>query len=237
MQWRAGGLCAGGRLMLDHFAPDLTGLRDAARRLLPPDAAVAVADPLANHAILHRAELLPGAVPARLREFAAGRKAAHEAMALLGLTDLPIPMGQDRAPVWPEGITGSITHSRTACLAAIMRGDDAQGIGLDLEEDAPLSSDLWETILLPAEQEWLANQPKADRGQHAMLMFCAKEAAYKAQYARSKTLFGFDMLRIYLDDGAFTAEFQKPVAPFLHSSRLNGKYSRVQGHILTAVTL
>jgi 4'-phosphopantetheinyl transferase EntD len=44
-------------------------------------------------------------------------------MDALGLPERPIPMGRDRAPVWPEGVVGSISHSDAFCLAAVARSD------------------------------------------------------------------------------------------------------------------
>ena len=57
------------------------------------------------------------AVPQRRREFFAGRLAAHRAMEALGHLPEPVPMGQDRAPVWPQGLVGSISHGAGACAA------------------------------------------------------------------------------------------------------------------------
>jgi 4'-phosphopantetheinyl transferase EntD len=211
--------------------PDLARLAAAARGILPPGVAVAAADPGTLYPLLP-GETLPGAIPARLREFSAGRHAARTALAALGQPVQPIPQGDDRAPVWPVGLGGSITHTRRACLAAVTTGP---GLGLDLEDDAPLPPDLWPTILLPEESLWAQAQP--DPGFAARLVFSAKEAAYKAQYPISLTLFGFDTLALTLTDTIFTARFRRPVGPFAQGHTLHGRHTRAAGHILTAVTL
>jgi 4'-phosphopantetheinyl transferase EntD len=207
--------------------PDLGRLLATARGLLPAGVAVAAADPRQGYA-LWPGEALADPVPARLREFSAGRHAAREALTALGVA-AAVPHGPDRAPVWPTGTTGSITHSATACLAAVMRG--AGGIGLDLEEDADLPAELWDSILSPEELSRLGPDP----GRAARLVFSAKEAAYKAQYARSRRLFGFDTLAVALTDGGFTATFRHPVGPFAAGHVLHGRHARAEGHILTAV--
>ncbi len=176
-------------------------------------------------------EALPNAVPARLREYSAGRHAARAAMADLGAPPTPLPMGEDRAPLWPAGVTGSITHCRTACLAAVRRGPG--GIGLDLEEATPLPPDLWDTVLLPPEADWARAQP--DPGLAAKLVFSAKEAAYKAQYAESRALFGFDRLALTVTDTAFTARFTAATPPFAEGHILAGRWALAEGLILTAV--
>jgi 4'-phosphopantetheinyl transferase EntD len=210
--------------------PDLRALRDAAAALLP-DAAIAVTDPRAVQPALLDEEILR-AIPARQREFAAGRAAARQAMRVMGLPAAAIAVGRDRAPVWPAGLAGSITHSATACVAAIARGGL---LGIDIEPDVPLDRDIWPAILLPEEQRWLATQP--DRGHRALQIFCAKEAAYKAQYPATATLFGFDTLHVILTHDRFTATFRKPAGPIATGFCLHGRITRVSGHVFAAVHL
>ena len=212
--------------------PDLARLTALARSLLPASAAVAAADPRA--ALPRDPDTPSGALPKREREFASGRAAARAALATLGYPAARIPMSADRAPCWPQGATGSITHSATACLAAAARMTDLTALGLDLEPDRPLAEDLWDTVLLPAERAAL---PGSDAGRQAMLIFSAKEAAYKAQFPLSRCLFGFDMLQVSVAPGMFTATFRHPAGPFAAGSQLTGRWGRGEGHILAAVAL
>ena len=46
----------------------------------------------------------------RLSDFATGRYCAMKALEQFGIQDAIIPIGEDRAPIWPEGIVGSISH-------------------------------------------------------------------------------------------------------------------------------
>ena len=87
-------------------------LAAALARVLPPGVAVAVEDPAASAEGMFDAEAraVARAVPARRAEFAAGRRAAHRAMERLGVPAAPVAMGSDRAPVWPPGVIGSISH-------------------------------------------------------------------------------------------------------------------------------
>ncbi len=210
---------------------DITVLCAVLRGMLPPSCGVGWADPQVGYPRL-AGEDLPSAIPARLREFSAGRRAARLA---LDMPDAAIPMGRDRAPIWPEGFIGSITHSQSACLAAVAAQGVACGIGIDIEEDTPLARDLWPTVLVPAEMDWLAAQSVDDQGRYAKLIFSAKEAAYKAQHVQSRVLFGFEALNVQIGEGTFTATFRKAVHPFEAGAELGGRYIATQGHILTAV--
>jgi 4'-phosphopantetheinyl transferase EntD len=216
--------------------PDLERLAALARGLLPASVAVAAADPSSDRAT--DPDTPAGAVPKRQREFAAGRSAARAAMASLGLPPAAIPVGSDRAPVWPAGLTGSITHSGTACLAAVVPTAQLRAIGLDLELEDRVTPDLWPEVLLPEELGWLSARAPGQRNALATVIFSAKEAAYKAQYPISRTLFGFDALQIRLDPaGRFTAEFRQTEGPFAKGDLLHGASLRAEGHVLCTVTV
>lgn len=171
-------------------------------------------------------------VPRRLAEFSAGRHAARAALAELGHAPVAIPQGADRAPVWPKGVAGSISHSRSACLA--IASVTQRGLGLDLEPDEPLSEDLWAAILLPDERR--RAMVSADPGRAAMLMFSAKEAAYKAQYPLTRQLFGFETLEIVAEGDQFRhfrAVFHEAVGPFALGEAISGRFAHAEGHVLT----
>tara|TARA_R110002110_G_scaffold29785_6_gene105866 strand:+ start:1417 stop:2058 length:642 start_codon:yes stop_codon:yes gene_type:complete len=208
----------------------LLALSNAARALLPAGAAVASGDPRAPAPPLWPGENLR-ASPARRAEFAAGRAAARAAMIALGHPAAAIPMQPDRAPLWPPGLVGSITHSATACLAAVLPIPAL--IGIDLEPATALETNLWSTILRPEEQAWL--QGRADAGLLAKQIFSAKEATYKAQYPVSKTIFGFEAIRISLTATDFTATFTTSISGFHKGSTLHGRHCLTENHILTVV--
>ncbi len=212
--------------------PDLVALIAVARQLLPATVAVAAADPTQATEQLWPDEALPNAIPRRLMEFAAGRSAARQAFSQLGHPAASIPQGPDRAPMWPMGLTGSITHSPTLCLAAVTHAP--QLIGIDLEPATALSPDLWDVVLRPAERATLQGRQNAPL--LAKLMFCAKEAAYKAQYPRSKTLFGFDAIEITLAENTFAARFTLSVPAFDQGCVLHGRFAEIEDHFLCVVT-
>lgn len=139
-------------------------------------------------AIEHRA--VENAVSRRQAEFAAGRVAARIALGQLGLAPIAIPVGVGRSPVWPAGYTGSISHCRTAAIVVASELDPQVGhIGVDVEEAEDLEHALWDSICRPEEIDWLSARP--DPGRWAKLIFCAKEAVFKAQYPDSERLLDF----------------------------------------------
>ncbi|MCB1389358.1 MAG: 4'-phosphopantetheinyl transferase superfamily protein [Rhodobacteraceae bacterium] len=162
---------------------------------------------------------MAGARTARQAEFSAGRAAARLALG----RDVAIPMGEDRAPVWPAEVAGSISHAGGWALAVVGSGL----IGADLEMDEALPDEVRETVLRPEEQD-------VD-GRTARLIFSAKECAYKAQFPVTRALFGFETFAIHLGDGVFRAVWQRDVAPFRAGQALEGRFARAGGFILTGI--
>lgn len=176
------------------------------------------------------ADAVHSAVAARKLEFAAGRAAARKALGHW----VAIPMAEDRAPVWPEGIAASLSHAGGWAVAAV--APEGRLVGVDLELDEPLPREVFDTVLTASEAAWVRDQTEPDIW--ARVIFSAKECAYKAQYPKSKQVFGFEVFEVTLDVavGCFTAVFQTDVAPFSMGDALQGRFSRSDGFILTGIT-
>jgi 4'-phosphopantetheinyl transferase EntD len=197
-----------------HAVPDLNALSDALRGVLGPGFGVGVTDPRVASDPLWDEErpAIARAVPKRILEFTAGRTAARAAMADIGLAPAAIPMGHDRAPIWPDGIIGSIAHCDTACIAAVAHTSTAQSVGLDIEEATPLTTDLWDTVCTPSELAWLATQPEDQQSLLVKRIFVAKEAVYKAQYPFTKRMIGFKDVEVALSNASFIAHLNEETA-------------------------
>ncbi|MFN3936375.1 MAG: 4'-phosphopantetheinyl transferase, partial [Gemmobacter sp.] len=210
-----------------------------AARMFPPGVAVAACpvEPSRTPDWPVEAAGVALAVPRRRAEFAAGRLAARAAMARLGMPAMPIPMGADRAPVWPEGLAGSITHTGGLALAAVAMRREVRSIGIDAEPDEAMPGAVTDVICRAAERRWCAGQ--ADPARAARAIFVAKEAVYKAQFPLSRTVFGFEVIEIAVspDGNRFEARFVTPVAPFGQGTVVSGHLCRAAGMVLAAVTL
>lgn len=207
----------------------LAALERRAAALLPPGVAVAAALP-GDPASLDPAERMgiARAVPARQAEFAGGRAAARLAQLRLHGMAAPVPMGPDRAPVWPEGLAGSITHAEGLCLAAVARSGVL--LGLDLEPDLPLPEEIRGEVLSGGEAGGLD-------GLQARCVFSAKESVFKALYSRVGHVFGFDAVRVVLTATGFSARLLADLGPFPAGLSLQGGCSAEDGLILTTLVV
>ena len=210
----------------------LDRVRAALTLLFPPDVAIAVcavaaADP--GSLWPEESTAITGAVPHRLAEFAAGRTAARAALAALGHAPVALPMGQDRAPIWPGSIAGSIAHAAGIAIAVARHGGP---LGVDVEADAPLPPDLWPVITSPAERAAL---PDGDTGHLIAQVFVGKEALFKAQDPKARTMFGFDAVHLTLAKTGFDAKFLTEAGAFRPGDIIQGRLSVAEGLILAGV--
>ncbi|MBX3247176.1 MAG: 4'-phosphopantetheinyl transferase superfamily protein [Myxococcales bacterium] len=186
------------------------------------------------------AERMAKAIVSRQREFALGRALARRAMGTLGVGPLEIPMGADRAPVWPAGIVGSITHTKTWCAAAVAPARQVRAVGIDVENAEPLAPKLWESICTPRDLAWLAARASDERGRLAKAIFSAKECAYKAQYLVTQQFLGFMAMSVEVDPlrGTWRATFEQPSgASFAVGDVIEGSVRWERDVVLTATTL
>lgn len=140
----------------------------------------------------HPAEehLIANSVEKRRRDFIGARYCARQALAQLGEPPAAIGKGDRGAPIWPRGVVGSLTHCdgyRAAALAHRLR---FRSVGIDAEPHDTLPAGVLDSVSLPAEREWLGS---TGSGLHLdRLLFCAKEATYKAWFPLTGRWLGFE---------------------------------------------
>lgn len=213
-----------------------------ARPLFDEDVALAEADPASYETVLHAEEAaqVERAVEKRKREFATGRGLARRLLSAHGVESAPLLNDPDRAPIWPERVVGSISHTHGYCGVVVAPRTLYAGLGLDVEQGEPLKRDLVRSITREEEREALARLPEERALLHAKAIFSAKEAAYKAQYALSRTFLGFSAMRIELDleAGSFRAVFAVPAGSvFLPGDVLDGRIRMDRGLVACGVAI
>lgn len=137
------------------------------------------------------APLIARASDKRRREFTSARHCARLAMGKLGLDPAPIMRGPSGAPAWPKGVVGSLTHCdgyRAAVLAYSMQ---VRSVGIDAEPHGPLPDGVLDAVSLEVERQWLSTADRSDV-HWDRLLFCAKEATYKAWEPLTGRWLGFE---------------------------------------------
>jgi 4'-phosphopantetheinyl transferase EntD len=137
---------------------------------------IAVGDEFA----LTSAEFLPvsRAIVSVRRASGAARIVAKALLAKLGAPPgVELPRSASRAPQWPPGFVGSLAHDHEFAVAAVAPTHALRGVGIDIEPALPLPEDLIETIATPCERRQINGDLVLAR-----LLFCIKEAVYKATH-------------------------------------------------------
>ncbi|MFE3293442.1 4'-phosphopantetheinyl transferase [Rhodococcus sp. NPDC059234] len=154
-------------------------------------------DPPGLTALPQEEALIARAVDKRRREFISVRHCAREAMAKLGVDAAPILKGDRGVPLFPRGVVGSLTHCDGYRGAVLGYSMQVRSVGIDAEPHGPLPDGVLDAVSLPEERIELA--AKADDRVHwDRLLFCAKEATYKAWFPLTGRWLGFEDARITL---------------------------------------
>lgn len=135
---------------------------------------------------------LETAVAKRRTEYLAGRLCARIALQDLGIQAVPTS-GKDRAPRWPAGAVGAITHSRGRAAALVGAARRWQGLGLDTERWlAPARARrLSDEILTAGERESIENLDDNAFARRLTRVFSIKESLFKALYPLTGQRFYF----------------------------------------------
>lgn len=151
---------------------------------LPKGIHVALADPTKRYPLIGKeSDAVSTAIEKRVNEFSAGRDAARRALQVLGHETAEIPVGSRRAPVWPMGVVGSITHSKHLCLTIVADKTAFKAVGIDAEPDIPLKDNLRKAILHKSEHSASAAE--------AIALFSMKEALFKTLFPITQEWMGF----------------------------------------------
>ncbi|OBA82549.1 4'-phosphopantetheinyl transferase [Mycobacterium sp. 1164966.3] len=187
--------------------------------------------------------LIAKSVAKRRNEFVTARHCARIAMRELGLPPVPILKGDKGEPCWPDGVVGSLTHCTGYRGAVVARNSTVRSVGIDAEPHDVLPDGVLDAITIDEERHEITTLPA---GLHwDRILFCAKEATYKAWFPLTKRWLGFEDAHIVFDvDGeGNTGDFVSKIlvdgaaltGPPL--TTLRGRWSVERDLVLTAIVL
>lgn len=206
-------------------------------------AAEVYTDPPGLEPLPEEVPLIARSVAKRRNEFVTVRYCARQALAELGFGPVPILKGDKGEPCWPDGVVGSLTHCEGYRGALVGRQTEVRSVGIDAEPHGVLPEGVLDAISLPVERTELQQLPS---GLHwDRILFCAKEATYKAWFPVTHRWLGFEDAHIVFDvdgsgtSGGFVSRILiDPAAvhgPPLET--LTGRWSVRDGLALTAIVL
>ncbi|UPG83975.1 4'-phosphopantetheinyl transferase superfamily protein [Luteibacter aegosomatis] len=158
-------------------------------------------------------------VAKRRAEYLAGRRVAVAALREAGADVHDVAIGVNRAPSWPSGFTGSITHASGMAAAVAMPDRGVRGVGIDIENVASESAltAIVQSVVDEDEHRVLDDLARRIGGPMALTVaFSAKESFYKATAATVGRIFEFTALKIVGgDEDRLYARVAEPLASSL----------------------
>jgi 4'-phosphopantetheinyl transferase EntD len=181
------------------------------------------------------AALVQRAAAKRRSEFLSGRGCARGALRALGYADAALLIGANRAPLWPEGAIGSITHCDGFSGAVAARRSDFSGLGFDAEVDAVVTDEVLSRICTPRE----AAEPRhlASGAHWPTLAFSIKESVYKCLNPLWGVFIGFMQAEVHLDAGALRFECEVTREDGSTPTLVSGSYAFDGTHVFSLAAL
>jgi 4'-phosphopantetheinyl transferase EntD len=137
---------------------------------------------------------------------------------------------------------GSITHCDGYRAAALARGDDVVTIGVDAEPNEPIPPEVLELVADDAERAWVTElRAAAPQVSWDRLLFCAKEAVYKAWFPLTRRWLDFSEASVTVDAAAGTFAARLLVSATRPDGQpltgFTGRWLARDGLVLTAIVL
>jgi enterobactin synthetase component D len=178
------------------------------------------------------------AVQKRKNEFSSGRYCAKQALRKLLLHRFTIPVGPMREPIWPNGVSGSISHDDGYALAVVAAARDIPMLGVDITSGQRLDETLIGMICSEAEIHRIGKLTLQDEGcDPYKLIFSLKESIYKCLFPLVKRVFDFRDVSVHLFPNIDRAEIlleNRAVFAGLER-RLEARYCYTGDYIFSAV--
>jgi enterobactin synthetase component D len=181
-------------------------------------------------------------VAKRQAEYLAGRICARAALQQLEGTGMSPAIGEDRAPVWPAHIAGSITHSTGRAAAIVANKRHWRGLGMDLENllNVERAERLAGEILNPPELQRMAAGSRDQLALWVTLTFSVKESLFKALYPIVQRRFYFEHAEVleWTERGEVRLRLLTDLSSeWRNGSELDAQFGVKDGQLLSLVSI
>lgn len=170
----------------------------------------------------------------RVTEFSTGRYCARRTLGPLGLAKHDILIGDNREPLWPNGVTGSISHCDNLVGAVTASTTKVKALGLDIEIIGKVGTEIWNLVFTYNEQEFLRGSNPQNSELYSTIIFSAKECFYKLQFPITRRYIDFKEVEISINGEELKLSFVEgfeDIAPILEKVRI--KYITYNSNVIT----
>ncbi|MGY3621912.1 4'-phosphopantetheinyl transferase family protein [Bradyrhizobium sp. USDA 10063] len=184
-------------------------------------------------------------VPKRQHEFIIGRYCAYRAVRQIQPDfdwRMQIGRGPTGAPVWPDGIIGSITHTDGHIAAAAAHRDRVDAIGIDSERilSAEVAHEVSSLVVSTSELVRIASTTQLDPIKALTLCFSAKESLFKCLHPLIDQYFDYldaEVVSVQVEARRFGIRLGRSLSSYLPLGMvLFGHFACGDGFVHTGLT-
>ncbi len=184
---------------------------------------------------------LQNAVNKRRAEYLAARYCIQQVLTRLDYPDFQVTNAQDRSPIWPDNICGSISHSANCAIVFAASCNNYRMIGVDIEQEIKPDTikSISPSIINDNEVKLLTECP-LPFAQAFTLAFSLKESLFKALYPHVRRFFDFHAAEItsidYRNDAISIKLLQTLSDEYRAGSQFHGNFALMpQQQVLTYI--
>lgn len=172
--------------------------------------------------------IMADCAPEVRRRSGAARIVARDLLVRLGGPPSDLVRSRRQPPRWPDGFVGSLAHDGRVAVAVVGRADAIAALGIDVEPDEPLQSELVEFVATPAERRRYTRSILGGRD-----LLVAKEAVYKATVTLDGDFLDFHDIEVDLAGGIAVTVTGRAVSLFLAAGAHKVAVAIVEKHAAT----
>lgn len=166
----------------------------------------------------------------RRNEYTSGRIIAKHLLERIGIYNFPILRGTLGEPLWPQGVTGSISHCADRCFVAIAEKKHYKSIGIDIDSIDDLPETLIDDVCTYSEKKWIRSMKCQEKAYpYAKMIFSAKESAYKCIFPFVQDFIDFTEAEItfVIPENSFSVQLVAPIKKGISSAQV----CNIQGNV------
>lgn len=140
---------------------------------------------------------LQKAVKKRRAEYLASRVCVRYGLCLLGIDNYVLGNDADRAPLWPAGFSGSLSHTHQRISLLLAPVNSGKLLGIDCEQlIRPETAKEMQEMIINAEESDILQHSGLPFATALTLAFSVKESLYKAIFPRLREFMDFSSAEI-----------------------------------------
>lgn len=175
----------------------------------------------------------------RRAEYLAVRYAAQRLLRARDCYD-NVDSAPNRAPVWPAGFCGSLSHTSEYAIAVIAPAVGVTIPGVDIEVlSQPDIKEIADTFTIRQEGDYLLSIENINIETLLVIVFSAKESLYKSLYPEVGLFFDFDVAcfcEINTQEKTFTLIPIQTLSPdYVAGSLISGYYAMLGKNVITVI--